>query len=97
MALTKTTAVVKIEVVGDWVIQVATDTVIREDGVEISRSRHRHSLTPFASSYNTVTDEWTHTATDISNEATNVQAIANAIWTDDIKNAYKTSTESQGI
>ena len=97
MALTKTTEIVKIEVVGDWNIQVATDTIIKEDGKEISRSRHRHSLAPFASSYDTIVKKWTHTTTDISNEATNVQAIANAIWTDDIKNAYKTSTESQGL
>ena len=37
MALTKTTEVPKIEVVKDWNIQVATDTVIKEDGPEISR------------------------------------------------------------
>ena len=97
MALTKTTEIVKIEVVGDWNIQVATDTIIKEDGKEISRSRHRHSLAPFASSYDTITKKWTHTATDISKEATNVQAIANAAWTDDVKAAYKTSTESQGL
>lgn len=97
MALTKTTKIVKIEVVGDWNIQVATDTIIKEDGKEISRSRHRHSLEPFASSYDTITKKWTHTATDISKEASNVQAIANAAWTDDVKSAYKTSTESQGL
>ena len=97
MALTKTTKIVKIEVVGDWNIQVATDTIIKEDGKEISRSRHRHSLAPFASSYDTITKKWTHTATDISKEATNVQAIANAAWSDDVKTAYKTWKESQEV
>ena len=42
MAITKSIEISKIEVVNDWNIQVATDTVIKEDDVEISRSRHRH-------------------------------------------------------
>ena len=37
MAITKETEIAKIEVVGTWNIQVATDTVIKEDDVEISR------------------------------------------------------------
>jgi len=39
---------------------------------------------------------WTHTATDISGEHASVQAIANAAWTDDVKNAYKAMRETQG-
>jgi len=43
MAITKTTEIAKIEVVGEYkAVQVATDTVIKEDGKEISRNRHRH-------------------------------------------------------
>ncbi len=38
---------------------------------------------------------WAHTPTDISGEAASVQAIANAAWTDDVKNAYKAFRESQ--
>ena len=95
MAITKTTEVPKIEVVNTWNIQVATDTVILEDDVEISRSRHRHVLQPFTSSVDG--DTWTHTATDISAEATEVQAIANAVWTDAVKSNYKTFVESQEI
>jgi hypothetical protein len=49
MSITKTTEVPKIEVVNTWNIQVATDTVIKEDGTEIGRSRHRHVLQPFSS------------------------------------------------
>ena len=50
MAITKAIEITKIEVVGTWNIQVATDTVIKEDGTEISRSRHRHVLQPCSSS-----------------------------------------------
>jgi len=95
MAITKTTEVPQIEIVGTWNIQVATDTVIKEDGTEISRSRHRHVLQPFSSSVDG--DTWTHTATDISGEEASVQAIANAAWTDTVKAAYKTWAEAQEV
>jgi hypothetical protein len=52
MALTKTTTNDKIEVLqlaaGYPVVQVRTATIIAEDGVEISRTFHRHVLTPDA-------------------------------------------------
>ena len=83
MAITKTTKIEKIEVVGDYkAVQVATDTVIKEDGTEISRSRHRHVLYPDA---------------DISGEHAEVQAIANAAWTDDVKAAWKTFQDNQTL
>ena len=94
MAITKEAVIEKIEVVGSWNIQVATDTVIKEDGTEISRSRHRHVLQPFVSR-KASDDKWTHTATDISGEDSAVQAIANAAWTDTVKANYKTFTEAQ--
>ena len=72
----------RIEVVGGWNVQVATDTIIKEDGAEISRSRHRHILNPDS---------------NISKEASEVQAVANAVWTDDIKAKYKTWKESQEV
>ena len=95
MAITKTTEVPQIEVVQTWNVQVATDTVIKEDDTEISRSRHRHVLAPFSSSVNG--DTWTHTATDISGEDASVQAIANAVWTDAVKASYKTFVENQEV
>jgi len=82
MAITKEIVVEKIEVVGSWNVQVATDTIIKEDGAEISRSRHRHILNPDS---------------NISKEASEVQAVANAVWTDDIKDKYKTWKESQEV
>jgi len=111
MSLTKTTEISKIEVVGTWNIQVATDTVIKEDGNELSRSRHRHVLTPYYSSLKmkkvdgaNVPDldsngkkQWVHEDVDISKESSQVKAIANVIWTDDVKTAYKTWKESQEV
>jgi len=94
MAITKEIVIEKIEVVGGWNVQVATDTKIIEDSQEIGRSRHRHVLQPCTSSKDG--DTWTHTDTNISGEATEVQAIANAVWTDTVKANYKTFVESQG-
>ena len=92
MAITKTTEEDKIEIVGDFKnIQVRTATVIKEDGVELTRSFHRHVVECVSSSYDG--SSWTHTDTDISGESTEVQAIANAVWTDAIKAAKKTANE----
>ena len=85
MAITKETEIAKIEVVGVYkAVQVRTDTVIKEDGTEISRSPHRHVLHP-----GTLNDSDALVDTDISGEATEVQAIANAVWTDAVKTAWK--------
>ena len=96
MAITKSIEIAKVEVVQKWVIQVATDTVILEDDVEISRSRHRTSIVPFSSLVD-ADGAWTHTATDISGEESSVQAITNAAWTDTVKAAYKTWAEAQEV
>ena len=85
MAITKETQIAKIEVVGKYkAVQIANDTIIKEDDVEISRTRHRHAicLGPLDSSDNLV-------ATDISGEDAEVQAVANAVWTDAVKTAWK--------
>jgi len=95
MAITKETKADKIEVVNDWNVQVRTATIIKEDGVELTRSFHRHVLVPFSSVQDADDDSWTHTATDISGESAQVQAIATAAWTDDVKAAYKTWREAQ--
>jgi len=80
MAITKTTEIAKIEVVGQYkAVQVRTDTVIKEDGKEISRSPHRHVVYPDM---------------DISDEDAEVQAVANAVWTDSVKAAWKTYKDS---
>ena len=97
MAITKETVEDKIEIVGDYKsIQVRTATVIKEDGVELTRSFHRHVL-DCVSSVKNDDDTWTHTDTDISSESDEVQAIATAVWTDAIKAAKKTANENSGI
>ena len=87
MALTKETSTVAIEVVGQYKhIQIADDTVIKEDDVEISRTRHRKTLNWGALS----TDgNNTFIATDISGESSEVQGIANTVWTQSVKDAWK--------
>ena len=89
----------KIEVGQSWNIQVRKATKIMEEGssgalTELSRGFHRHVLQPFTSS-KADNGTWTHTATDISGEAAQVQAIANAAWTTDVKNAFKAMREAQ--
>jgi hypothetical protein len=94
MAITKEVIEDKIEVVGDYkFIQVRTATVIKEDGVELSRSFHRHALDCVISVKND-DDSWIHTDTDVSSESTEVQAIATAVWTTTVKNARKAYNEA---
>ena len=85
MAITKETEIAKIEVVGEYkAVQVASDTVIKEDGTEISRSRHRHVLHPGTlNASDALVDK------DISGENAEVQAVAKAVWTDAVKTAWK--------
>jgi len=96
MAITKEIIEDKIEVVGDYkAIQVRTATVIKEDGVELSRSFHRHAL-DCVSSVKNDDDSWTHTDTDVSGESTEVQGIASTVWTTTVKNAKKAANEAAG-
>ena len=97
MAITKEIIEDKIEVVGDYkTIQVRTATVIKEDGVELSRSFHRHTVDCVSSVQND-DDSWTHTDTDVSGESTEVQGIATAVWTTTVKNAKKAANEAAGV
>ena len=97
MAITKELIEDKIEVVGDYkTIQVRKATVIKEDGIELTRSFHRHSLECVSSVQND-DDSWTHTDTDVSGESTEVQGIATAVWTTTIKNAKKAANEAAGV
>ena len=81
MALTEETIEDKIEVVGDYkAVHVRTATVIKKDGVEVTRSFHRHVVQP--------TD-------DTSGQSDEVKAICNVVHTDAVKEAYKKHIESQ--
>lgn len=95
MAITKTLVDDKIEVAGDYkTLQVRTATVIKEDGVEISRSFHRKSFECVSSSYDG--SSWTHTDTNMSGESSELQGIATAVWTTSVKNAKKAANEAAG-
>ena len=93
MAITKELIEDKIEVVGDYKnIQIRTARVIKEDGVELTRSFHRKVLECVTSSYDG--SSWTHTDTNVSGESTEVQAICSAVWTTTVKNAKKAANEA---
>tara|TARA_Y100001938_G_scaffold122363_1_gene170720 strand:- start:290 stop:541 length:252 start_codon:yes stop_codon:yes gene_type:complete len=80
MAITKEIIQDKIEVVGDFKhIQVRTATVIKEDGKEISRSFHRHVVSPDS---------------DSKNESADVKAMVKQFHTDAVKKAYKAHIKS---
>ena len=83
MALTESTENDKIEIVNKWNIQVRNATIIKEDGVELTRSFHRKVLTP-----GTLDASDNLVATDISGEDADVQAICNAAWTSQVKTDY---------
>ena len=73
----------KIEIVGDYkAVHVRTATVISEDDVELSRSFHRHVV---------------NCLDDISGESAEVQAICNAVWTDELKADYQTFLDNSTI
>ena len=87
MALTKTTTSDRIEVVGDFKhIHIRDATVIKEAGKEISRSFHRKVLVPGRLSDKS---NDTYTQTDVSSESTEVQGIANTVWTSTVHDSWK--------
>ena len=76
MALTEKTIVDLVELVQSNHIQVRTANIIEKDGKEIAKTFHRHVLTP---------------GDDVSGEDPKVQAIANAVWTEEVIAAYQAS------
>ena len=75
MALTETTEYDKIEVVGPYkAVQVRKATVIKKDGEELTRSFHRYVLSPDS---------------DMTDQPNEVAAVCNAVWTPEIKEAWK--------
>ena len=85
MALTETIEYDKIEVVGPYkAVQVRKATVIKKDGTELIRSFMRYVLRAGTlDSSNNLVD------TDLSAEPAEVSAICNAVWTTDVKAAWK--------
>ncbi len=81
MALAESIEYDKIEVVGPYkAVQVREATVIKKDGVELTRTYRRYVL---------------HSDADISGEPAEVQAICNAVWTDAVKESWTTFLASK--
>ncbi len=82
MALEKKTAITKIEIVGEFKhIQVRETTWVEDDGVKIGGDTHqRHVVSPLD---------------DTSGECAEVQAIAAAVHTDEVKAAYQAHLDAQ--
>ena len=85
MALSESIEYDKIEVVGQYkAVQVRKATVIKKDGVELTRSFERYVLQA-----GTLDDSDNLVDTDLSAQPAEVSAICNAAWTDDVKAAWK--------
>ena len=85
MALSESIEYDKIEVVGIYkTVQVRKATVIKKDDVELTRSFERYVLHP-----GSLDDSDNLVDTDLSAEPTEVSAICNAVWTTDVKAAWK--------
>jgi hypothetical protein len=85
MALAESIEYDKIEVVGTYkAVQVRKATVIKKDGVELTRSFERYVLQA-----GTLDASDNLVDTDLSGEPAEVVAICNAVWTTDVKNAFK--------
>jgi hypothetical protein len=91
MALTKETIVDKIEVLEMGQVQVRTATRVLEDGVALSQAYSRHILVPSTKASGSWAD------TDISGEDAEVQAIANAKWTSEVKTAYQEQQDANEL
>tara|TARA_R110000751_G_scaffold257893_1_gene357363 strand:+ start:929 stop:1186 length:258 start_codon:yes stop_codon:yes gene_type:complete len=76
MALIKQQITGQIEVGELGTIGLRTDTVVLDDGVEISRNFHRKVLSP---------------GDDVTGEDAKVQAVANAVWTTEVVAAFVAS------
>ena len=85
MALSESLEYDKIEIVSEYKqVQVRKATVVKKDGVELARSFERYVLDIGSLNGNDDLVE-----TDISAEPAEVQAICNAVWTTDVKAAWK--------
>lgn len=82
MALQEIIQVDQIEVIYNNSIQVRTASIIEKNGKEISKSFHRHVVCPGDS---------------IENEDPKVQAIANAIWTEEVIAEYQASINQDNL
>ena len=85
MALSESTEYDKIEVVGQYkVVQVRKATIVKKDGVDLAKSYFRYVLNPgILDTSDNLFD------TDLSGQPAEVTAICNAVWTTEVKAAWK--------
>jgi len=77
MALTERSAIDKIEVLENGIIQVRRADIVERDGVEIAKSYHRWTLTP---------------GQDLTGQEQRVIDVATAVWTAEVVAAYQQAT-----
>jgi DNA-binding transcriptional LysR family regulator len=80
MSLTKTTTVDQITVTENGIVLYREATRIMEDGVQLSQTYHRSSLTP---------------GQDLTGVPANVAAICNVAWTPEVVAAYEAAQAVQ--
>ena len=94
MALSKEVIISGIQLDMDKTVFVNKDTIVKEDGVQISSRRLRQVIVPSITDKN-ADGSFTTTNTDISGEPQEVQDICNAAWTNDVKAAYIAKQKTQ--
>ena len=82
MAITKQTAVDQITVCENGIVLYREATKIIEDGVELTKTYHRSSLTP---------------GQDLTGQPANVVAICNVAWTPEVVAAYQDAQSNRGV
>ena len=98
MALTESIEYDKIEVVGEYRhVQVRKATVIKKDGVELTRSFERYVLDcgTLNSSDNFVDNPLSKESDGTTDIPDDVKAVCNAVWTTNVKNAWKAKLISE--
>jgi hypothetical protein len=71
----------KVEIIPPYnILQVRRADIVEKDGKEVGRTYHRHCCVP---------------GTDVSKDCAQVQAIAGALWTDEVVAAYNEMLASQ--
>ena len=100
MALSESIEYDKIEVVGPYkLVQVRKATVIKKDGIELSRSFNRFVLDPgtLDDSNNLVENPLTKEIDGVTDIVDEVKAICNAVWTTTVKDAWKANLISEKV
>jgi len=71
----------KVEVIPPYsILQVRRADIVLKDGVEVGRTYHRHVRVP---------------GDDVSSDAAEVQAIAGALWTNEVIQTYQDSLPTE--